>query len=186
MKADGIVGIRLQLTRRKELPDLTSEEYRLLFRRLADLDLHVQAVVEGPLWPQVLPALENAGVKTVIDHFGHPAPQDGVNCPGFQAVLRSIDTGRTWVKLSAGYRLTWSEPGQSRRDPRSSVLARELAHSLLANAGPERLVWGSDCPFVGYERAVSFSETLADLLDWAPDAHTRRKMSDTALKLYFG
>lgn len=185
MKADGVVGVRLQLARRKELPDLASEEYRLLLKRLADLDLHVEVVVEGDRWPLVLPALEASGAKIVIDHFGHPSPDKGVNCPGFQAVLRSVEKGRTWVKLSAGYRLTWAEAGQPTRDPASATLACEAARALLSNAGAERLVWGSDCPFVGHEEAVTFDDTLNDFVDWAPEAGTRRKISDTALKLYF-
>ena len=51
MKQDGVIGVRLQLARRKEMPDLDSEEYRLLFRRVADLDWHVHLVVEGPRGP---------------------------------------------------------------------------------------------------------------------------------------
>jgi predicted TIM-barrel fold metal-dependent hydrolase len=65
------------------------------------------------------------------------------------------------------------------------ALAREAAEALLAQAGPERLVWGSDCPFVGHESAMTFRETLVELAVWAPDARIRRKLSDTALKLYF-
>lgn len=185
MKQDGVVGVRLQLTRRKELPDIGDEEYQLLLRRLADLDLHVQVVVEGPRWPAVLPKLEASGVKIVIDHFGHPDPAEGVNCSGFQAILRSVERGRTWVKLSGAYRLTWAPPGQPSRDPATRPFAREMAQALLRNAGPERLVWGSDCPFVGHEAHVSYRDTLDELAQWAPDAALRRKLSDTALKLYF-
>ncbi len=185
LKQDGIVGVRLQLTRRKELPDLAGEEYQLLFRRLADLDMHLQIVVEGPRWPAVLAKLDGCGVRIVIDHFGHPDPAEGVNCAGFQAILRAVEKGRTWVKLSGAYRLTWAEAGQAHRDPKARPLARELAQSLLVNAGPERLVWGSDCPFVGHESAVSFQDTLDDLVEWVPQASTRRKISDTALRLYF-
>src|SRR5690606_35734233 len=36
MKEDGVVGVRLQLSRRQQLPDLASEPWRLLFRRIAD------------------------------------------------------------------------------------------------------------------------------------------------------
>ncbi len=185
MKEDGIVGVRLQLTRRKALPDVGDEEHQLLLRRLADLDMHVQVVVEGPLWPQVLPKLEASGVKIVIDHFGHPNPDDGINCPGFQTILRAAERGRTWIKLSGAYRLTWAPSGQPTRDPTTRLLAHELAQSLLKNVGPERLVWGSDCPFVGHESHVTFQDTLDELAAWAPDAATRRKLSNTALKLYF-
>ena len=183
MKADGIVGIRLQLTR-QDLPDLNGDEYRLLFRRLADLDLHIEVVVEGPRWPQVLPLLESSGARIVIDHFGHPDPKSGVDCAGFQAVLRAVERGKTWVKLSAPFRLTWAAPGLA-RDPRSVTLAREAARCLLKNAGAERLVWGSDCPFVGHESSVTYADTLEEFAGWVPDALLRRKLSETALKLYF-
>ena len=185
LKEDGIVGVRLQLTRRKELPDLGDEEHQLLLKRLSDLGLHVQVVVEGPLLPGVLEKLEAFGGNIVVDHFGHPNPNDGVNCPGHQALLRSVERGKTWVKLSGAFRLTWQEPGQPCREPRTAPLARELAQSLLKNAGPERLLWGSDCPFVGHEASVSFQQTMDELVEWVPDAATRRKISDTALKLYF-
>ena len=98
MKADGVIGIRLQLTR-QELPDLGGDDYRLLLRRIADLDMHIEVVVEGPRWVQVLPLLEASGANIVIDHFGHPDPQAGIDCAGFQAVLRSVERGKTWVKL---------------------------------------------------------------------------------------
>ena len=51
---------------------------------------------------------------------------------GFQAMMRAVDNGRTWVKLSAGYRLE------------SPQVAQDCARALLAHAGPERLLWGSD------------------------------------------
>lgn len=183
MKADGVVGVRLQLTR-QELPDLAGDDYRMLFHRLAVLDLHIEVVVEGPRWPQVLPALEASGARIVIDHFGHPDPEKGIRCDGFQAVLRSVERGKTWVKLSAPFRLTWAAPGQA-RDPKSVSMAREAAQHLLQNAGAERLVWGSDCPFIGHESAVTYADLLEEFCSWIPDAQTRRKLSDTALKLYF-
>ena len=175
--------MRLQLTR-QELPDLGNDEYRLLFRRLADLDLHIEVVVEGPRWPLVLPALEASGAKIVIDHFGHADPEEGTGCPGFQEVLRAVERGRTWVKLSAPFRLTWAAPG-TQRDPLSVELAHKSARCLLRNAGAERLVWGSDCPFVGHETSVTYAGMLDEFAQWVPDAQTRRKLADTAVKLYF-
>ncbi|MEO8308556.1 MAG: amidohydrolase family protein [Pseudomonadota bacterium] len=183
MKADGVVGVRLQLTR-QELPDLAGDDYRLLFRRIADLGMHIEVVVEGPRWPQVLPILESSGANIVIDHFAHPDPQAGIDCTGFQAVLRSVQRGKTWVKLSAPFRLTWAAPGQG-RDPQSLTLAHQAAQCLLHNAGVERLVWGSDCPFIGHESSVTYADMLDELNQWVPDAQVRRKLSDTALKLYF-
>lgn len=185
MKADGVVGVRLQLSRRKELPDLGGEEYRLLLRRVADLGWHVHLALEGAQMPAVLPALEASGVRVVLDHFAHPDQVEGIANTGFQAVLRSIQKGRTWVKFSAGYRLTWLSRREGEPDPRAMDLARAAAAKLLQEAGPERLLWGSDAPFVGHEKSLTYADTLASFAEWVPDAAARRRMTDTALRLYF-
>jgi predicted TIM-barrel fold metal-dependent hydrolase len=185
MKADGIVGVRMQLSRRKELPDLGSEDYRLLLRRVADLGWHVHLALEGARMPAVLPHLEASGVRIVLDHFGHPDQDEGLASAGFQAVLRSIEKGRTWVKLSAGYRLTWLSRREGSPDPRAMQMARVAAATLLQEAGPERLLWGSDAPFVGHETSLTYADTIASFAEWVPDPGARRRMTDTALQLYF-
>ncbi len=65
------------------------------------------------------------------------------------------------------------------------ALAQTAATRLLQVAGPERLLWGSDCPFVGHESSLTFADTLRSFQEWVPSAAARRKISDTALKLYF-
>ncbi len=130
MAADGIVGVRLQLARRKELPDLTDDAHRLLFRRIRDLNWHVHLAMEAHWIAHVLPALEASGVRVVFDHFGHPDPDKGLECEGFNALLRSIEKGRTWVKLSGGVsahvaigwrRVTGSEGDESRAEGREAI-----------------------------------------------------------------
>jgi predicted TIM-barrel fold metal-dependent hydrolase len=172
MSRDGFVGLRLPFIGLPTLPDITTFEYRALFRRLADLDWHVHPHVEGEDLPKILPALEACGVKIVVDHLGRPDPKSGVNSEGFKALLRSIDKGRTWVKLSGGYRL--------------GPKAREYARELVRVAGPDRLVWASDCPFVGHEGQFPYRATIDWLVDAVPDAGARAKIfGATALKLYF-
>ncbi|MBU8542659.1 MULTISPECIES: amidohydrolase family protein [Roseomonadaceae] len=175
MKADGIVGIRLFFRRVPNPPDLTSPEYRLLLRRVRDLDWHVHTLVSSPMLPEVIRAVEGAGVKLVIDHFGKPDEALGVNCPGFKALLAAVERGRTWVKMSGGFRMP------------SKDLARGYAQALLRVSGGERLMWASDWPFAAFEDRVTYAETIADLQDWVPDAATRRLITgDTPMRLYFG
>jgi predicted TIM-barrel fold metal-dependent hydrolase len=172
MAKDGVVGVRLPFIGLNELPDLTSFDYRAFLRRLADLHWHVHLHVEGEKLPALLPALEASGVKLVIDHLGRPDPRTGINSDGFKALLRSIDKGRTWVKMSAGYRL--------------GPAAADYARELVRVAGPDRLVWASDCPFVGHESQVTYRESIDWLIACVPDAQARRKIfGETALKLYF-
>ena len=174
MKEDGFVGIRFQWRYLKETPDLTSPEYRTLLRRVRDLDWHVHLHDNSDRLPPAMVAIEAAGVKLVVDHFGRPREPQGVNCPGFRALLAAIERGRTWVKLSAGYRM----------DPPSQVVG--YAAELLKVAGGDRLVWGSDWPFAAFESRVTYAQTVASLAEWVPDAAVRRKIAgETALRLYF-
>jgi predicted TIM-barrel fold metal-dependent hydrolase len=174
MKDDGIVGVRLPWISLATIPAIDSYEYRRLLRRIADLDWHVHLHVGLGRLPAILPHVEASGAKIVIDHFGYPDPKLGIACPSFQAVLRSIDTGRTWVKLSAGYRV-------------GRTAAKEYARELLKTAGPERLVWGSDAPFAGFESTTTYQQTMDDFVEWVPDPVARQRIGgETAMQLYFG
>jgi predicted TIM-barrel fold metal-dependent hydrolase len=173
MGRDGVVGVRLPFIGLPALPDITTFDYRAFFRRLADLGWHVHPHVDGEDLPKVLPTLEASGVTIVVDHLGRPDPRTGIQSEGFQAMLRSIDKGRTFVKVSAGYRL----------GPKAVDYARELVRV----AGPERLVWASDCPFVGHEQQFSYQSTIDWLAECIPDPVARDKVfGETARKLYFG
>ena len=170
MDRDGIVGVRLPLIGLPELPDLQSFEYRRLFRRLANLDWHVHVHIDGARLPQVLPVLLDSGVKIVIDHLGRVAPEDCPDGEAFRAMVAAVKGGRTWIKASGPHRV--------REATRVlQLLAREI--------GDDRLVWGSDCPFVGEESKISYAQTIDWLRDALPDAASQRKvMSDNGLELY--
>jgi predicted TIM-barrel fold metal-dependent hydrolase len=173
MKDDGVVGVRLQWRNVKSLPDITTPEWTKFLRRVRDLDWHVHINQTADRLASPIATLQSAGVKLVIDHFGHPQ-RGGVACEGFQAVMRAVDNGRTWVKLSAGYRLE------------SLEVARDCARALLARAGPERLLWGSDWPFAAFEGSMRYEDAIAHFKSWVPDAAARRVIGgETAFQLYF-
>ncbi len=171
MDEAGIVGIRFSLRNYAGTPDLTGPEYQRLLRRVADLDWHVHLYAEGERIAALAPLLLDSGVKLVIDHYGNPDPALGENSPGFQAALRALATGRGWVKVSGPYR----SPGCDHP---------ALAARLLQEAGPERLLFGSDWPFVGHETTVSYRDTV----DWfetaIPDPTIRDRIGRTAARLY--
>jgi predicted TIM-barrel fold metal-dependent hydrolase len=172
MGREGFVGMRLPFIGLPKLPDIGTFDYRALFRRVADLDWHVHPHVEGGDLPKILPVLEASGVKIVVDHLGRPDPKAGINSEGFKALLRSIDKGRTWVKISGGYRL--------------GPQAREYARELVRVAGADRLVWASDCPFVGHEGQFPYQATIDWLVEAVPDVTARAKIfGATARDLYF-
>ena len=110
-------------------------------------------------------------MNIVIDHYGNPTADRGENAPGFQAALRAIGSGRGWVKLSAPYRSV-------------GVDHRALAARLLAEGGPERLLFGSDWPFVGHEGKVTYRQMVESFERVIPDAATRARIGRTAARLY--
>ena len=171
LAAAGVVGVRFAWRRLTETPDLRAYEYRRMLNRLADLGMHVQLLARAEQMPALLPALDETGVGVVIDHFGGPEA-GGADTQGFEAVLRAFGNGRTWVKLSASYRI-------------GIDLAQACAAKLLNAAGPERLLWGSDAPFVGHEGKVDYVSALRAFEALVPDAKTRRAISDSGVKLYF-
>lgn len=97
--------------------------------------------------------------------------------PAFLTLLRLLDTGRCWVKLSAPYET--SKTGAPRLDD-VSVTARALAKSH-----PERCVWASNWPHPGFLPQPSSANMLDLLLDWAPDAAARtRILVENPARLY--
>lgn len=185
MRDDGVVGLRFQLVRRATLPDFADEAHRLLLRRVRDLDWHVHLAIEGERMQPTLAVLEASGVKLVLDHFAHPEPEKGVACAGFQSAIAAAQRGRVWIKLAAGFRLAGPDAWRDPDLPRAEAIAEAAAAELMTRVGPERLLWGSDAPFVGYEGHMTYDRALAQLRRWAPDPATRRALSDTALRFYF-
>lgn len=170
----GAVGVRMQWRNVSAPPDLSTPVWRDFLRRVADLDWHVQMHDDSARLAGPLTLLEAAGVKVVVDHFGRPSAGHGLQDPGFQRLLRSVETGRTWVKLSAGFRLDTPQ------------LAIDAARALLRHAGPDRLMWGSDWPFAAFESTMHYEQALSAFADWIPDATARRRIgSDTPLAFYF-
>lgn len=174
LRDDRFVGVRFQFRDRAEPPDLRSKAYQELLTRVADLGWIVHLHDHGARLAPAIAAIAPFGIRLVVEHFGRPTKGLGVACPGFRATLAAVERGRTWVKLSAGFRL---EPPAT-----GAVLAREL----LKVAGGERLLWGSDWPFAAFEGKVKYADTIAALHEWVPDAASRQKIaSETPLALYF-
>jgi predicted TIM-barrel fold metal-dependent hydrolase len=172
MAAAGVVGVRLGLRHLPQLPDLRDESYQRLFKCMADLGLHVELLAHGKDFPALLPVIQASGVTLVIDHFADPDRQLGVESPGFVAALRSLDSGRTFIKMAATLRV-------------NREVAKACAQRLLAVAGTERLLWGSDVPFVGHEHRPPYSEVLRVYEELVPDARQRHAIGLTALRQFF-
>lgn len=175
MHALGIRGIRFtSVAAYANAPRLDTR----LAARIAQRGWHCQFLLDGVDLPALEPALMALPTDIVIDHMGRIPADLGVNHPGFQTLLRMLDSGKAWVKLSGPMRFSKAD-----RLPYADTLA--FARELV-KCNPERLVWGSDWPHINYAGVMPNDGDLLDLLlDWAPDARTRHRiLVENACQLY--
>jgi len=179
MRDQGVVGIRLQWFFRNPLPDLGGAEFRTFCHRLRELDLHIHLNIEGARLVEVGNQIIDTGVKLLIDHFGWHDPAPRLAAPSYQGMLRMLDRGNTWVKLSSGFR----HPDEHAPDWSLPV---EYAQDLLHRYGPGKLFWGSDIPFVGHEHVGSYAMAVDRFRQCVPDPAVRRAIGDNGYRFYFG
>lgn len=164
MHRAGVRGIRLNLVNPAvlSLADALS-----IAHRMAALGWHLQVLLDVEKDAHTLRALrEMTAVPLVIDHMGKSPPSASRH--DLAAMLRE---GRCWVKLSAPYRVSTQPP------PHDDVTP--LVHAL-AEANPQRLLWGSDWPHTELRRGTPAAASLAALVShWFPDDALRRRICAT-------
>jgi len=133
--------------------------------RLAALGWHLQLQFDASTFDR-FDALETLPVDVVIDHMGYMQADLGVSNAGFRRLLKLVESGRSWVKLSAAYRLVeWQRRGYDAVAPLVRALVR---------ANPQRVVWGSDWPHTDLCSAMPNDADLLNLLGaWVDDDATR-------------
>jgi predicted TIM-barrel fold metal-dependent hydrolase len=112
---------------------------------------------------ELLPGLTRLGLPIVIDHMAMPAgPAD----PAFEAVLGHLRDGAVWVKATP-CRVPHGGAG---------IEALRPLHDALLAANPDRLLWGSDWPYVRMAPAPDAGAMLDLFLDWTGDAALARRI----------
>jgi D-galactarolactone isomerase len=176
LTAAGIRGARFHM-----LPGgiLRWESLAPIASRVVQFGWHVQVQLDGRLLPEREEALTRLPCTLVIDHVGkflEPVPPDH---PGFRTLLRLVEGGRTYVKLSAPYEV-------SKAGPPTYEDVGTLAKALV-RAAPERMLWATNWPHIGTppERYPDEAQLLDMLLDWAPEEADRQKiLVDNPARLY--
>jgi predicted TIM-barrel fold metal-dependent hydrolase len=150
------------------------ESLERIAARVQRLGWHVQLHLPGTMIPQIAGRLLNLPVDFVVDHFGRMDAWQGVVQPAFQALLRLVDSGRCWVKLSAPYRMDGAPY------PKVAPFARELV-----KRNPQRMLWGTDWPHPDVAVVPEDPGLLATLFDWVPDDKVRHRiLVENPAKLY--
>jgi len=166
MHAQGARGIRFNLA---QTGATTAEMLEPLSKRVNELGWHIQINAPAAKIAEIMPILEKVPSRIVFDHLAHIPEPDGINHPLFGQVLKLIDKGNTWVKLSGAYADTKIGP-PTYAD--SSAVAQ-----AYAKAAPERCVWGSDWPHPGEREKKPDDAVLFDLLlTWVPDEKARHRV----------
>lgn len=173
LKDGGIVGLRLNILYGGGIGFEQLDAYAALAR---EMGWHLQFLADARDLMTLAPRLATLPVPFVVDHWGHFPVSRGLDDPGFQTLLGLVRDGG-WVKLSGAYRNTIAGPPYADTIP----FAR-----LLAEAAPDRCVWGSDWPHVAHWAPMMNVGDLLDLLaDWVPDPAARdRILVDNAHRLY--
>jgi predicted TIM-barrel fold metal-dependent hydrolase len=162
----GVRGMRMMSARRgRHVPNYSPG----IAARVHEHGWHIQFYPHGVDivdYADKLLALPN---PIVLDHFASIPAKGGTDQPAVKAVLKMLDSGKVWLKLSGPMRCTDEPPPY----PSLTPLAR-----LFVRHAPERMVWGSDWPHVNLDGMVMPNDgDLLDLLaEWVPDQATRDRI----------
>jgi D-galactarolactone isomerase len=175
LTAAGVRGIRFHM-----LPGgvLTWDLLPEMAARVGEFGWHVQLQLDGRLLTEKEDTLRRLPGTVVIDHVGkflEPVTEDDDN---FQVLLRLVESGRWWVKLSAPYET--SKTGA----PLYEDVGR-LAKALVRTA-PDRMLWASNWPHPSAQDDRPDDGVLLDLLrEWIDDDALRdRVLVDNPAGLY--
>jgi len=188
MHRSGIRGVRINLgTAGQDDPAFARERLQKALRQISGRPWHIQMYVGLPVVTAIEKQLTAATVPIVFDHFGGAKAALGIQQPGMASLLRLVQTGKAYVKISGAYRASTAAPDYQD--------ATALAKVFVA-ANPERVVWGSDWPHpdtaTGRETTeispllpIDDGRMLNLLATWVPNV-ARRKMIlvDNPAKLY--
>ncbi len=148
--------------------------------KVAEFGWHVQIQLDGLKLPGRLSLLEALPTTIVIDHIGKFHERVDVRHPSFKALMRLVESGACYVKLSAPYESTWTD--YPYLDDSGG-----LAQALI-KAAPERMLWASNWPHLGVPdpaQKPDDGKLLDTLLEWTDDEAVRDKiLRDNPARLY--
>lgn len=161
---------------------LTLDDVEPMTKRIAPFGWHIiMQDPDGTKMPAWADLIARLPCPVIIDHLGRVPPGPGgmatATHPAFQALLRMVETGQVYVKLSGFYYS--SSSGWPYGDVEQRVRA-------LVETRPDRLLYGANWPHPRMEPKPDDAKELDLLLDWVPDAKTREMiLVDNPARLYF-
>lgn len=151
-----------------------------LLERVGPLGWHVEVWADPREHRELLRDAAGRG-RIVLDHLGLvPAPPVDEPDPAVPLLQELLSAGDCWVTLSGAYRLVPGTP-----EALAAGALRERVAAVLA-AAPDRIVWGTDWPYVAPPGPVPTRADHRAVLDaWLPDHDLRRQvLVDNPVRLY--
>lgn len=173
----GVVGVRFN-TLFSGSTSLAGKEGERLLARIKDLGWFAQIYFHDDEVLALLPLLDRAGIRVVVDHCACPDVGRGLDQPGFAAVLELGRRGNAAIKLSAPFRYS------KRKWP--YVDCDRFVQALVDAFTLDNCVWGSDWPFVRLPRRHDYGPTRQLLDRWLPDEAGRRRVLWDTPRRWFG
>jgi predicted TIM-barrel fold metal-dependent hydrolase len=159
LKDAGVTGLRLNTITGG---GLGLDQLQSLEPVCRELGWHLQFLSNPGALAEAAPRLSRLTVPYVMDHLCDPDVSAGTGSAEWKLVLELMADG-AWVKLSGANRL--ADPPYTGTIP--------FAQSLI-EAAPDRCVYGSDWPHVGFWGPMPNDGDLVDVLaGWVPDPTTR-------------
>ena len=188
MERAGIRGVRINLGTAGDT-NLDGARHRLtsVIQQIRGRNWHVQVYAALSVIAGLSDIVLASPVPVVFDHFGGAQGAAGLQQPGFDKLLRLVESGKAYVKISGAYRASTRPPDY----PDAAPLAR-----ALIKANPQRILWGSDWPHpdtrsgrgpndVSPLLGIDDGHLLNLLATWVPDAALRNTiLVDNPATLY--
>ncbi|WP_267381429.1 MULTISPECIES: amidohydrolase family protein [unclassified Sphingomonas] len=148
---------------------------RSVVERIRPLGWHLVLHVDTAALLDEAVAIAELGLPIVIDHMARIDANEGLDQPGFRALLDLLGRKNIWVKISASDRLV----GAGQLNQAVPFMA------ALVRTAPDRILWGTDWPHPNV-RWMPDDGDLVDLLaDAIPDSGARDAiLTDNPARLY--
>lgn len=185
----GVRGVRINLeTLGQADPGLARQRLQAAVDRIKKRRAwHLEVYTRLSIIEAMADLVAHAPVPIVFDHFGGAKAALGAQQPGFDVLLKLLQTGNAYVKISAAYRSSTQAPDYADAAP--------LAQALIG-ANLKRILWGTDWPHpstaAGRKQAevsplfqIDDGRLFNQLPVWAPHAAQRKTiLVDNPAKLY--
>ena len=173
----GIRGVRLNIDNKGGMP-LELDQIAELEARIKPFDWHIEWLFPGKDIVSLMSVFEGMTTRMSIGHFAYQPATAGIEAEGFQALLKLVRDGNTWVKISGCNRVSETDlPPYDDCQP--------MARALI-EANPDRVIWGTDWPHPNkYEVNPNDADPVEAFGQWVPDEDMRTRIMVTNSEAFY-